>query len=192
MRYEAIVIGVSAGGLNAMKKLFTALPATFSCPVVIVQHISAHSDSMWIDLMDKISQIPVKEADEKENILPGRIYMAPPNYHLLIEKDHTFSLTVDERINFARPSIDVLFESAAEAYKDKLIGIVLTGSNNDGANGVKKIKKLGGLVIVQDPGDAESPDMPLSAITACQPDLILSMDRIVHFLTELHSEYTKH
>jgi len=110
------------------------------------------------------------------------VYIAPANYHLMIENNKTFSLTIDEYVNFARPSIDVLFESAADAYKNKLIGIVLTGSNNDGAKGIKRVKEYGGLAIVQDPETAESPTMPASAIAAVQPDYILSLEKIVQFL----------
>ena len=115
MNYKAIVIGVSSGGMNAMKILFSSLPVGFSIPIVMVQHISPRSDNKWIALLNDKSNLTIKEADEKEKIESGNVYIAPPNYHLLIERDKTFSLTIDERVNFARPSIDVLFESAAEA-----------------------------------------------------------------------------
>jgi len=140
MQYEAIVIGVSSGGLNAMKIMFSHLPVDFKMPVIIVQHISPRSENQWIDLLNNKSKLSIKEVDEKEKIEPGMAYIAPPNYHLLVENDKTFSLTVDERVNYARPSIDVLFESAADAYKNKLIGVILTGSNNDGTNGLKRIQ----------------------------------------------------
>ena len=164
MQYEAIVIGVSSGGMNALNIIFSALPENFSIPIIIVQHLSARSDSQWIKLLNKKSSLEIKEADEKEKIEAGIIYIAPPNYHLMIEKDKKFSLTIDQRVNFARPSIDVLFESAAEAYKNKLIGMVLTGSNNDGTKGIKRIKECGGLIIIQDPKTAESAYMPKSEI----------------------------
>jgi len=185
MKYEAIVIGVSSGGMTALKFIFSALPAGFSIAIIIVQHISAHSDNEWIKLLNNKSNVTVKEADEKEKIVSGTSYIAPANYHLLIENNKTFSLTIDERVNFARPSIDVLFESAAEAYKDKLIGIVLTGSNNDGTKGIKRIKELGGMVIIQDPKTAESSIMPASAIAVVQPDYILSLEKIVQLLIKL-------
>ena len=185
MQYEAIVIGVSSGGMNALKYLFSILPADFRIPIIIVQHVSARSDNQWIKLLNDKSNLSIKEADEKEKIEQGTIYIAPSNYHLLIEKDKTFSLTIDERVNFARPAIDVLFESAAEAYKKKLIGIVLTGSNNDGAKGIKRIKECGGLAIIQDPKTAESPSMPASAIAIIQPDYILSLEKIVSILIKL-------
>ncbi len=185
MQYEAIVIGVSSGGMAALKFIFSALPAGFSIPIIIVQHISAHSDNEWINLLNEKSNLTVKEADEKEEIASGNAYIAPANYHLLIEKNKTFSLTIDERVNFARPSIDVLFESAAEAYKNKLIGIVLTGSNSDGTKGIKRIKECGGLAIIQDPKTAESPYMPASAIAAIEPDYILSLEKIIELLIKL-------
>src|ERR1035437_7782857 len=186
MKYEAIVIGVSSGGMNVMKIMFSLLPKNFNTPIIIVQHISPRSDNQWIKLLNEKSNLPIKEADEKEKIEKGNVYIAPPNYHLLIEKNKTFSLTIDERVNFARPSIDVLFESAAEAYKNKLIGIVLTGSNNDGTNGIKRIKECGGLTIIQDPETAESAYMPKSALDAIQPDYILSIRSEEH-TSELQS-----
>jgi len=192
MQYKAIVIGVSSGGMNALKYLFSTLPTDFKIPIITVQHVSARSNNEWIKLLNDTSNISIKEADEKEKIKTGKVYIAPSNYHLLIEKDKTFSLTIDEQVNFARPAIDVLFESAAEAYKKKLICIVLTGSNNDGANGIKRIKEYGGLAIIQDPETAESPTMPASAIAACrsgnqslEPDYILSLEKIVPLLIKL-------
>ena len=186
--YEAIVIGVSSGGMNALKIISSTLPAHFNLPIIIVQHLSAHSDSHWIKLLNEKSRLNVKEADEKEKIEKGNIYIAPPNYHLLIEKDKTFSLTIDERVNFARPSIDVLFESAAEAYKNKLIGIVLTGSNSDGTKGIKRIKDCGGLAIIQDPNTADSEYMPKSAIAAIEPDYIVSLEEIVELLMKIDQQ----
>lgn len=188
MQYEAIVIGVSSGGMNAMKILFSLLPMGFSIPIVIVQHISPRSDNQWIKLLNEKSNLHLKEADEKEKIEPGNVYIAPPNYHLMIERDKTLSLTIDERVNFARPSIDVLFESAAEACTNKLIGVVLTGSNNDGTKGIKRIKECGGLAIVQDPETAESSYMPASAIAAIKPDYILSLEDITALLIKFDKQ----
>lgn len=185
MKYEAVVIGVSSGGLNALKILLPALPADFGLPVIIVQHVGVHSENYWIGILNSMCKLQVKEADEKEIIEKGNVYIAPANYHLLVEKDHTLSLSVEQKVNFARPSIDVLFESAAEAYKEKLIGIILTGSNNDGTKGIKKIKDKGGIAIVQDPATAESPYMPSSAIAAGSTDYILSVEKIIHLLIEL-------
>ena len=182
MNYEAIVIGVSSGGMNAMKVIVKLLPKDFNIPIIIVQHISPRSDNQWINLSNDKSDLYIKEADEKEKIEPGKIYIAPPNYHLLVESNKTFSLTIDERVNFARPSIDVLFESAAEAYKTKLIGVVLTGANEDGTKGMKRVKEYGGLTIVQDPATAESSYMPASAIAAMKVDYILPLNGIINLL----------
>lgn len=191
MNYEAIVIGVSSGGMNAMKILFSLLPVEFNIPIVIVQHISPRSDNQWIKLLNDKSNLQIKEADEKEKIEPGNVYIAPPNYHLMIERDKTFSLTIDERVNFARPSIDVLFESAAEAYNSELIGVVLTGSNNDGTKGIKRIKECGGLAIIQNPETAESSHMPASAIAAIKPDYILSLEGITELLIKIDKQKYK-
>ncbi len=185
MQYEAIVIGVSSGGMTALKFIFSALPAGFNIAIIVVQHVSARSDNQWIKLLNEKSSLTIKEADEKEKIESGNVYIAPANYHLLVEKDKTFSLTIDERVNFARPSIDVLFESAAEAYKNKLIGIVLTGSNDDGTKGIKRIKECGGLAIIQDPETAESSYMPSSAIAAVRPDHVLSLENIIELLIKI-------
>ncbi len=188
MNYEAIVIGLSSGGMSALKLIFSVLPADFKTPVIIVQHISARSDNQWIKLLNDKSNLYIKEADEKEKIENGKVYIAPPNYHLMIERDKTFSLTIDERVSFARPSIDVLFESAAEVYKNKLIGVILTGSNNDGTNGLKRIKGCGGLTIVQDPKTAESAYMPASAIATLKPDYILPLKDITNLLIEIDKQ----
>ena len=185
MQHQAIVIGVSSGGMSALKIIFSALPADFCLPIIIVQHLGPQSDSEWIKILNSKNLIQIKEADEKEKIEKGTIYIAPPNYHLLIEKNKTLSLTIDERVNFARPSIDVLFESAAEAYKNTLIGIILTGANHDGAKGLKRIKDYGGLAVIQDPETAESAYMPRSAIAAVTPDYLGSIEGIAAFIIQI-------
>ncbi len=171
-----------------MNILFTLLPKKFSIPIIVLQHIGPYSDNRWINILNKKTNVVIKEADEKEKIMPGNVYVSPPNYHLLVESDKTFSFSIDERVNYARPSIDVLFESAAEAYKNKLIGIILTGSNNDGTNGMKRIKECGGLAIAQDPLTAESGYMPASAIAAVKIDHILSLNGISDLLIKLEKE----
>lgn len=186
MRYEAIVIGVSSGGLKAMRIMFSLLPDDFSIPVVIVQHVGARSDGTWVEILNKKSSLHIKEAEEKEKIKEGHVYFAPANYHLLIEKDKTFTLTIDERVNYSRPSIDVLFESAADVYKNKLVGIILTGANQDGSYGLKRIKESGGLTIVQDPDTAETYYMPAAAIKVTKPDYILPLEDIVSLLIEFN------
>ncbi len=176
--YEAVVIGVSSGGMDALSVLLPLLPEEFALPVIIVQHQHPHSDDFMVRHFHAICQVPVKQLEEKEHIEPGVVYIAPPNYHLLIEEDRTFSLAVFERVNYARPSIDVLFETAADVYKDKLIGIILTGANNDGSQGLKKVKEKGGLVIVQDPTTAEADLMPKAAIEATAVDYVGSLQEI--------------
>lgn len=188
MKYEAIVIGVSSGGINAMKVIFSLLPKGFNTPIIIVQHLGAHSDNQLIKLLNDKSNLSIKEADEKEKIENGKVYIAPPNYHLMIERDKTFSLSVDEPVYYARPSIDILFESAAEAYRDKLIGVILTGSNSDGTVGFKKINEYEGLTIAQDPKTAESAYMPASAIAAIKPDYILSLEDIIKLLIKIDKQ----
>lgn len=177
-RFDAVVVGVSAGGINALSKLVSYFPATFCLPIFIVQHISPKSDNYLVDILRKVTKLKVKEADEKENVSGGVIYLAPPNYHLLIEDDHTISLSTEERISFARPSVDVLFESAAYVYTSKLIGVILTGANKDGALGLQRIKELGGTAIVQNPTTAEVNSMPIAAIQATNVDYVLDLDEI--------------
>lgn len=184
-RYKAVVIGSSAGGLNALKVLFRGLESKFRLPVIIVQHISPDSENYLIHILNDLKKLTVKEADEKERPVKGMAYIAPPNYHLLIEADQTFSLTVDERVNYARPSIDVLFETAAEAYQDTLIGVILTGANNDGSKGLKKIKDLGGFTIVQDPETAEVDSMPRAALLSTRVDKVIPLEEIAPFLNSL-------
>ena len=188
MNYEAIVIGVSSGGMKAMKVMFSLLPKDFNTPIIIVQHIRSQSENLWIRLLNEKSNLFIKEADEKESIEHGKVYIAPPNYHLMIESDKTFCLTIDERVNYARPSIDVLFESAAIAYRDKLIGVILTGSSSDGSLGLKKIKEYGGLTIAQDPKTAESGYMPASAIAVVPMDHILSLMNIIKLLIKIDKQ----
>ena len=187
LRYEAVVIGASSGGWDALTEIFQALPEDFPLPIIVAQHLHPSQDVYFFTRMNDISVLPVKDADEKEPVKPGSIYFAPPNYHLLIEKDRTFSLSVDNLVNFSRPAIDVLFESAAEVYHDKLIGIVLTGGNQDGAKGLKTIKENGGLAIVQDPANAQTDIMPQAALNAVEADHIMSLPEIGRFLAGLDS-----
>jgi len=179
---EIIVIGVSAGGLEAMRKIIPKLPAGFPCPIAIVQHLHPQSDDFLVTDLNSRSQVTVKQADEKESLKPGFVYFASSNYHLLIENDKTFSLSVCALVNFARPAIDVLFETAAEAFKEKTLGIVLTGANHDGSQGAKKIKEYGGKIIVQDPETAEVDVMPRSTIEATDVDYVMDLEEIVNFL----------
>lgn len=183
--YQAVVIGSSAGGLNALKTIFLSLDKHFPFPVIVVQHMSPDADNYLATFLNSLEKIRVKEADEKEIPKAGVAYIAPPNYHLLIEHNGSFTLTVGERVNYARPSIDVLFETAAETYGDGLIGIILTGANNDGSAGLKKIKALGGTTIVQDPDEAESDTMPRAALEMAKPHHVFKLNEIATFLNSL-------
>jgi two-component system chemotaxis response regulator CheB len=143
-RYEAVVIGASAGGMQALKAILPELPAPFYPPIAIVQHVNERSGNFLAEYLGTLSRLKVKEAEAREKLSSGSAYLAPAGYHLLIEPDRTFSLSVDPRVNYACPSIDVLFESAAETFGSTLIGVVLTGANADGARGLKKIRQRGG------------------------------------------------
>ncbi len=185
-QYRAIVIGASAGALNALKTVLVPLPPDFPIPLIIVVHVSPErTENYMIEHLNDSCSLNVKEADEKEPVKPGNVYVAPSDYHLLLEADGTLSMSVDEKVNYSRPSIDVLFESAAESYSSELIGIILTGANSDGAEGVKAIKENGGLTIVQNPDTAESNYMPLAAIKACEADYILPLPEITELLISL-------
>jgi two-component system, chemotaxis family, protein-glutamate methylesterase/glutaminase len=183
--FEAAVIGVSAGGMRALKTILPALPAAFPLPIAIVQHLDAQADAYLAGYLDRLSAITVKEGEDKETMLPGTAYLAPAGYHLLIEPDRSLSLSVDEKVNFSRPSIDLLFESAADALGEALIGIVLTGANGDGARGLKAIKDRGGFAIVQDPKTAEVPYMPRAALDATLVDHVAHLERIAPLLMQL-------
>jgi two-component system chemotaxis response regulator CheB len=184
-RYQAIVMGASAGGSKAILPILQCLPENFACPVVIAQHLHPLQEGPALMYRAQGCTIPLREAEEKEAVRGGLVYFAPPNYHLLIEDDHTFSLSIDSRVNYSRPAIDVLFESAADAYGAALIGVVLSGANNDGAAGLHYIKQHGGLTIAQSPETAEVPYMPKSAIEAAQPDHVLSPQDIGQLLVQL-------
>jgi two-component system chemotaxis response regulator CheB len=185
MNYEAIVIGVSAGGMNALDIILPHLPADFALGIIVVQHLHPSAEDSMVSRLNESCELTVKTADEKESVAPGAIYIAPPDYHLMVEEERTFSLSLDEPVKFARPSIDVLFETAADAYGSELVGIVLTGANTDGSQGLKRIKEAGGLTVVQDPATAEIETMPRAAIAATQVDHILSLEEIGPFLVDL-------
>lgn len=180
--YDAIVIGVSAGGLNALTRVLEKLPADFPVPVIVVQHRAKDDRSLLEEVVQQRCKVYVKQADEKEAAKQGIVYFAPPDYHLLIERDGTFSLTHDSPVNFSRPSIDILFETAAEVFKNKLLGIILTGANQDGAEGMEMIRQNGGTTIAQDPNTAEYPEMPRAAIKTGSIQHVMPLDDISRFL----------
>ena len=183
-QYELIVIGCSLGGMHALQLILGTLPKDFPVPIAIVQHRYKTSGDALPDYFGRHTELAVVDAVDKQWIKPGTIYLAPADYHLLVERGE-FSLSVDEKVEYSRPSIDVLFDSAADAYGPAVIGVVLTGSNADGAHGAKRIKLRGGFVVVQDPKTAEAPEMPQAAIVAVGVDRILPLERIGPFLVEL-------
>jgi two-component system chemotaxis response regulator CheB len=185
MRYAAVVIGVSAGGIEALKILLPALPASFPLPVAIAQHRNPHSDGFLARYLDRMSNIAVREAEDKEPFCAGHAYLAPAGYHLLIESDRSLSLSVDPRVNYSCPSIDVLFESAADVFAASLIGIVLTGANADGAQGLKRIKARGGLAVVQAPHTASATAMPRAALEATPVDHVVDLIGIAQVLVRV-------
>ena len=184
-KYGAIVIGVSAGGIATMQQILPLLDMDFQIPICIVQHIGKGEENYLISHFKNYCTLNVKEAQDKEAIAPGTIYFAPADYHLLIATDKTFALSVDEKVNFSRPSVDLLFQTASEAYCEDLIGIVLTGANSDGAQGLNMISNNEGLTIVQSPETAAVDIMPLAAIKATKVDHILPLDTIAPFLKSL-------
>ena len=184
MSYQLIVAGASLGGFDALAALLGGLPEDFPLPLAVVQHRSIDSDELLSILLRRVCRLPIREVEDKQPMLPGTVYLAPADYHLLVERDH-FALSVDARVHFARPSIDVLFESAADAYREQLVAILLSGSNEDGAQGIRSVKARGGLTVVQDPESAESARMPEAAIAGAEVDLILPLAGIVEFLNDL-------
>lgn len=183
-KYDAIVIGASAGGLHALISILKPLPPNYPIPVIVVQHRAKDERSLLEEVLQHKCNIRIKQADEKEEIQHGVVYFAPPNYHLLVESNGTFSLSYDAPVNFSRPSIDVLFETAADIYKERLLGIILTGANKDGAEGMRKIRKLGGTTIAQDPATADYREMPQAAIGTGAIQHILTPEAIGSFLLD--------
>ncbi|HEX8618098.1 MAG TPA: chemotaxis protein CheB [Thermoanaerobaculia bacterium] len=182
--YQLVAIGCSMGGMAALQTIFSTLPRDFPLPITVVQHRYRTSNEGLPAFLRRHSKLNVVDTTDKEWMKPGTVYLAPANYHLLVERGE-LSLSVDEAVAYSRPSVDVMFESAADAYGSGVVGVVLTGANSDGARGAVRIKKRGGFVIVQDPATAEAPSMPQSAVDATRVDRILPLDRIGPFLVEL-------
>jgi two-component system chemotaxis response regulator CheB len=182
---EAVVIGASAGALEALSVILPTLPAGFRLPLIVVVHVPPDKRSMLAELFQAKCQIPVREAEDKEPINPGTVYFAPSDYHLLVETEKSLSLSSDEPVLFSRPSIDVLFESAADAYGSALMAIILTGANQDGAKGMKAVAEAGGVTLVQDPDGAFASAMPEAAIEMCPGARVMSLDAITAYLQEV-------
>jgi two-component system chemotaxis response regulator CheB len=182
---QLIVIGGSAGSLEVILKLIPALHAYLPVAIIIVTHRKANNDELLVDLLSARTTWPVKEAEEKEPIEANTIYIAPADYHLLLEKDRSFSLDVSEKVNYSRPSIDTTFESAAEVYGSSLLGILLSGANADGVEGMKRIKSLGGSCLVQDPDTADVDYMPRQAVQQVKVDKILPAAAMADYINSL-------
>lgn len=182
--YDLVVVGASWGGLDALRTLVTGLPASFPMAVTLVQHRHKDSDQLLNTLLQEYSSLPVCEVEDKMPLEKGRIYVAPADYHTLVEPGH-FSLSTEGPVRFSRPSIDVTFHSAADSYGHRAVGVVFTGANEDGTEGLRRISERGGLVVVQDPATAESPVMPSSAVASIPRAKVMSMTEIPAFLATL-------
>jgi two-component system, chemotaxis family, protein-glutamate methylesterase/glutaminase len=182
---EAVVIGASAGALEALSAILPALPAEFRLPLIVVVHVPPNKRSTLTDLFRAKCRLSVREVEDKEPIFGGTVYFAPPDYHLLIEMDKTLSLSSDEPVLFSRPSIDVLFESAAEAYGAALIAIVLSGANQDGAKGMSAVIEGGGVAIIQTPTEAFASAMPQAAVDLCPSARVMPLGAIAAYLLEI-------
>jgi two-component system, chemotaxis family, protein-glutamate methylesterase/glutaminase len=182
---EAAVIGASAGGVQALSVLLPALPANCLASVFVVIHLPRDRPSLLVDVFARRCPLQVREAEDKEPVAPGTVYFAPTNYHLLLDRGPQLALSADDLVHHSRPSIDVLFESAADVYRERLLGILLTGANEDGAAGLAAVHDAGGITVVQEPQTAHSSLMLLSALKLRSPDLVLPLDEIAALLRAL-------
>jgi two-component system, chemotaxis family, protein-glutamate methylesterase/glutaminase len=179
---EAVLMGASAGGVEAVGMLLGALPRRFGAAVIVVIHVPSGSDDLLARVLALRCPLPLFEASDKQPAEAGTVYIAPPGYHLLVEPAKTFALSLDEPVNYSRPSIDVLFESAAYAYRERALGIVLTGANSDGAEGLRVVRQLGGSGWVQDPASAAASAMPSAAIERAGADRIMTLEEMARAL----------
>jgi two-component system chemotaxis response regulator CheB len=184
------VIGASAGAVEALSVVLPALSSSYPLPIVIVVHLPATTPSLLPALFTEKCAIGATEAQDKQPLLPGLAYFAPPDYHLLVEPSRVLSLNADEPVHFSRPSIDVLFESAAASLGPEVLGILLTGANSDGASGLRAIQRAGGYAVVQDPATAQSSAMPEAALRLFRPDRVLALPQIADLLAELDNKGT--
>ncbi|HLF26701.1 MAG TPA: chemotaxis protein CheB [Anaerolineae bacterium] len=183
--FDVIALASSAGGLKALSQLISALPGAFPAAVVVVQHLDPRHRSLMADILARRTVLQVKQAQEGDQLCPATVYIAPPNRHLLVNSDGTLSLAQTELVHFVRPSADLLFESVAASFKDRVIAVVLTGTGSDGGMGVQAIKKMGGTVIAQDEATSEFFGMPGAAIQTGCVDFVLPLDEIAAALVTL-------
>jgi two-component system, chemotaxis family, protein-glutamate methylesterase/glutaminase len=186
--YKAIVIGGSAGSFQGIVKILSHLPDDFELPIIMCLHRLKHVRNGFVEALSIKSVKPIEEPHDKQGIKKRKVYLAPANYHMMIELGNTFALSTDEMVNNSRPSIDITFSTAAYVYKSKLVCILLSGANRDGAWGVKKVKEWGGLTIVQDPKECLMSTMPNAAIEMSEINYILTIDEIIRFLKDLHQQ----
>ncbi|WP_225783998.1 chemotaxis protein CheB [Xenophilus sp. Marseille-Q4582] len=182
---DLVAIGTSAGGIDALMRLFHELPQPWHLPLVVVLHLPEGRDSRLAEIFARRMHAPVREAQDKAPVAAGTLHFAPPGYHLFIERDRVFSLSCEPPVLYSRPSIDLLMESAADAYGPRLAGFLLTGANEDGARGLAAIAAAGGLTAVQHPADAAMPQMPEAALALFSPDHVLALPELHHLLTQL-------
>lgn len=182
---EAVVIGASAGGVDALLRVLPGLPASYGVPLIVVLHLRHDRNSLLSEVLANHTALRVREAADKEPMAPGTLYIAPPGYHLLLEADRSFSLSCDAPEHFSRPSIDVLLESAADALGTGLAAVLLTGANEDGAAGLAHVGRAGGLTVVQDPDEARHPEMPRAALALRAPDYVLALPGIQALIANL-------
>ena len=187
-RIEAVVIGTSAGGIDPLSVVLPALPAGFGRPVFVVIHLPRERPSLLASIFRSKCAVAVREAQDKDPVEAGTIYFAPPDYHLLIDEGPSLALSDDELVNFSRPSIDVLFESAADYYGDRLLGIVMTGASHDGAAGLDAVRRAGGTTVVQAPDEAQSAVMVRAALERGPADHVLTLAQIADMLKRLGGE----
>ncbi len=186
--YKAVVIGGSAGSFQSVTKLLATIPSDFELPILFCLHRLKHVRNGFVEALSIKSNKAIVEPLDKEPVRTNGVYLAPANYHMCVELGNTFSLATDGLVNNSRPSIDLTFETAAYVYRDKLIGILLSGANKDGAYGMKKIKEKNGLTIVQDPDESMINAMPTAALAATEIDMVLKVDEIIDFLMTLHKQ----
>ncbi len=186
-RFDAIVIGASAGGVAALRAILARLPADLPVPVMIVLHLPRDRSSSLADLLDGVCALPVREAQDKEQLSPGTVLTAPPDYHLLVEGRTSVALSVDDPVLFSRPAIDPLFETASEAFGERLLAILLTGASSDGSAGVAAVRGRRGTAWIQRPDDASSSLMPASALSLAGADAVLTLEEICLCLAEYHA-----
>jgi two-component system chemotaxis response regulator CheB len=187
-RIDAVVIGTSAGGVEALSAVLPALPADTRAAVFVVLHLPRDRPSLLVDIFSRKTPLAVREAQDKEPVEPGTVYFAPSDYHLLVDPGPQLALSIDDLVHHSRPSIDVLFQSAADLYGKRLLGVVLTGANDDGAEGLAAIHDAGGMTVVQEPATAQSPQMVKAALKLRRPDHVLPLAGIAALFATLGTQ----